>query len=78
MKLEKMIENRVDLISERKGRIQNNSQFISRTGKPDEGEPEMKQSCIDLTQLETDTRPYELVLHLVRVQPQKVRKELRF
>jgi len=33
MKLEKMIENRVDLISERKGRIQNNSQFISRTGK---------------------------------------------
>jgi len=38
--------NGVDLISDSKGRIQNNSQVLSRRGKLDEWEPEMKSFII--------------------------------
>jgi hypothetical protein len=65
--------NRVDLVSKRKGRIQDNSQVTNRRGEVDVGKSEMKGISINLIELKTATKPYELCL--VRIQPQAVRRE---
>ena len=64
-------QNRIDLISESKGRIRENIQVVGRRGKLDVREPKMKRDCIDLIQLEATTKPHEM--HFVRVQTQAIK-----
>ena len=54
--------NRVDLVSKRKGRIQDNSQVTNRRGEVDVRKSEMKGISINLIELKAATKPYAMSL----------------